>query len=156
MHTFCKDESQLISKWESLKDELSHLLLFIYNWYSDALLKVVFVVTEHRECDSHPYIEWYFIIFTVFPCWWWYYLSPADRLRGFNITVLNAGIYKRCGATGNEMSKVTKKTFQCEPKTIGVTVQIAIKGTRTLNLCEVLVYGKGTAELNISIANNIR
>ena len=61
-----------------------------------------------------------------------------------------------CGSTRNDMAKVMKKTFQCEPKAIGVRLQIEIKGTGTLTLCEVSVFGQGMAKLNISIANNIR
>ena len=82
MHPFCENESQLISNWESFKDEISHLLLLTYNWCSDAVLKFVFAATVRREYVSH--VEWYFIIFTVFPC-----LKKLDAFNCNSIVIVN-------------------------------------------------------------------
>ena len=63
-------------------------------------------------------------------------------------------MFKRCGSFRNDMSKLKKKTFHCEPEAVGVMLKIALKGTlRYLTICEVYVFGTGMSNLEISIAN---
>ena len=90
------------------------------------------------------WVIWHYVY--VFPCWWWYYLSPANRLRDFIIIIgPHAGMSKKCGSTRNDMATVMKKTFQCEPKAIGVSLKMEIQtllwtktAARKLGLSETL------------------
>ena len=87
------------------------------------------------------------------------YCTPGHRLRKFDIIIgPYNGMYKRCGSLNtNSMSTAETKSFSCEANAIGSSLKIIIPGKkRILTLCEVIAFGKGTVDLNISIQINIR
>jgi len=90
---------------------------------------------------------------------WNTYYTPGERLRNFEIIVHpRSGRKKRCGSMSTNILETGEtKSFSCEPEAIGTSMTIRLPGeTNILTLCEVFIFGKGTVEMNISIASNTR
>ena len=88
---------------------------------------------------------------------WNTYYTPGERLRNFEIIVhTRLGRKKRCGSMStNKLNTGETKSFPCEPEAIGTAMTIILPGeTNILTLCEVFIFGKGTVEMNVSIAIN--
>ena len=74
-----------------------------------------------------------------------YCFVPGHFLRNFTITVgPHNGAYKKCGSDSNAMSDEDRKSFVCEPDTIGTSLTINMTAIHVaLMVCEVQILGKG-------------